>query len=261
MSRTLQRVLATGSAAVVLAASVGAGAALAAPASFDPAAAAPPAVADADRCASAREAAREEPTVANLQAVGRCEIDRRLDTLAKLQKVVDASKALTDAHEAALDGILVSTTSGLTKLRAEIDATTTVEGLREAIRRIFEDFRVYVLVSRQVRLVVADDVVLAAANRAETAASRVEQAIKAAEAAGRDVAAARAHLAAMKAAIDGAKLAVEGDASAVLDLTPVAWNAGGAKPILDDARSSVAKARASLRTAVREARSALADLR
>lgn len=261
MNRTLQRVLATGTAAVVLAASVGAGAALAAPAPSDPAAAAPPAVTGADRCASAREAARDDPTVANLQAVGRCEIDRRLDTLAKLQKAVDGSKALSDAHEAALDRILASTTSGLTALRADIDAATTEAALREQIRRIFEDFRVYVLVSRQVRLLVADDVVFAAANRADSAADRVEQAIEAAEAAGRDVGDARDHLAAMTAAIGAARVAVDGDASAVLALTPDEWNAGDAKPILDEARSSVAKARASLRTAVREARSALADLR
>jgi len=261
MSRTLQRVLATSTAAVVLAASLGAGAALAAPAPSSPAAAVPPAVTGADRCASAREAAREKPTVANLQAVGRCEIDRRLDTLAKLQKAVDGSKALTDAHEAALEEILSGTTNGLNGVRAEIDGDTTVAALREDVRRIFEDFRVYVLVSRQVRLVIGDDLVAVGVAKAEAGAERVAAAIKAAETAGKDTAASQAHLDAMRNAIQAAVAAVDGDAEDVLAETPARWNDDEAKPVLDDARASVAKARASLRTAVREARSALADLR
>ena len=261
MNRTLQRVLATGTAAVVLAASVGAGATLAAPAPSDPTAAAPPAVTGADRCASAREAAREEATVANLQAVGRCEIDRRLDTVAKLQKAVDGSKALTDAHEADLDGILASTMSGLTALRAEIVAATTEEALRAQIRRIFEDFRVYVLVSRQVRLVIGDDLVAAGVAKAEAGAERVEAAIKAAATAGKDTAASQAHLDAMRKAIEAAVVAVDGDAEDVLDETPARWNDDEAKPVLDAARASLKEARTQLKTAVREARSALADLR
>ena len=264
MNRTIQRLVATGTTALLLAATVGAGAVLAAPASSDPtpaAPAAPAARAGADRCAAQWDAARDEPTVENLQAVGRCEIDRRLETLEKLQKAVDASRALTDAHETSLEGILASTTDGVTALRAEIDAATTEEALRGEIRRIFEDFRVYALVARQVWLVTADDTVVAAAARLTDVAGRLEAAIDAAEAAGRDVGDARSHLAAMTAAISAAQAAVGGDAAAVLALTPAGWNAGDAKPVLDAARSSITEARSSLRTAVREARAGFRDLR
>ena len=261
MNRTLQRLLATAATGIVLAGTLGAGTALAARATVprvsDPAAAR----AGVDRCAPLRVIARAEPTVANLQAVGRCEIDRRLETLTKLQSVVDASTALTDAHEAALDNILSSTGSGLRALRAEIDGDSTVEALREDIRRIAEDYRVYVLVARQVALVTAGDTVDATAAGLATAAERLEAAIDRAEAAGKDVKDARAHLATMIAAVGKADAAVDGVAEAVLDLTPAAWNAGTAGPVLKDARESLRHAAGALREAVKAARALLADLR
>jgi hypothetical protein len=199
--------------------------------------------------------------VANLQAVGRCEIDRRLQTVANLQSVVDNSAALADAHEAKLDAILSSTGSGLRALRAEIDGDSTVEALREDIRRIAEDFRVYVLVARQVALVTAADTVDATADGLAVAAERLEAAIDRAEAAGKDVKDARAHLATMIAAVDKAEAALDGVAEAVLDLTPAAWNAGTAGPVLKDARESLRHAGGALRGAMKAARALLADLR
>ena len=258
MNRTLQRLLAISTTGLVLAGTLGASTVLAAPAAAPGATAARAGV---DRCAPLRVTARAEPTVANLQAVGRCEIDRRLETLANLQSVVDTSTTLTDAHEAALDAILAATSTGLRALRTEIDGDTTVEALREDIRRIYEEFRVYVLVARQVWLVIAADTVVATAARFDTAADRLEAAIDRAETAGKDVADARTHLASMIAVVDKAESAVGGVASAVLDLTPAAWNAGDAAPVLKNARDSVRDARVALREALAAARAVLADLR
>jgi hypothetical protein len=178
-----------------------------------------------------------------------------------LQAAIDRSRALTDAHETSLEGILASTTTGLQALRAEIDAATTVDGAQEDVRRIAEDFRVYVVVSRQVSLVIAADVVAAGVERVEATADRLDDAIEAARAAGRNVGDAPSHLAAMRREADAAARAVEGDAAAVLALTPAAWNAGDAKPVLDAARASVREARGALRTAVREARAGFRDVR
>jgi hypothetical protein len=261
MHRTIHRFAAAAALSFLLAAAVGAGSATASPALGTAPGGAQALGAASGRCAAEWEAARTDPTVEELQALGRCEIDRRLDDLGRLQAAVDRSQALTDAHEASLEGILASATTGLQALRAEIDAATTVDGAREDVRRIAEDFRVYVLVARQVWLVTADDVVASGVTRAEAAADRVEQAIEAAREAGRNVADAPSHLAAMRREADAAARAIEGDAAAVLALTPAAWNAGDAKPVLDAARSSIAEARASLRTVMREARAALADLR
>jgi hypothetical protein len=258
MNRTLQRLLAVAATGLVLGGTLGAGTALAvAPPTPDPAVAR----AGVDRCAPLRIAARTQPTVANLQAAGLCEIDRSLGTLAKLQALVDAATLLTDAHEAALDAILASTGSGLRALRTEIEGDTTVASLREDLRRIATDFRVGVLVARQVALVKAADAAGAASARLATAADRLEAAISQAEANGKDVGDARTHLTTMNAALGTAGSAVAGVAPAVLALTPAAWNAGDAAPILRDARESVREARVTLREATAAARAVRAHLR
>lgn len=213
------------------------------------------------RCAADWVTARANPTVANLQAVGYCEIDRRLTTLDRLRGLVSAAGVLTDAHKTTLGGILNGATSGLTALRAHIGADVTVVALRTDIRKIYTDYRVYVLDARQVRLVRGDDRVGAAADRLDQATSRLADAIARAQAKGKDVTAAQGHLDAMTAAISKARNEVAGDADAVLAQTPAAWNTGTAKPILDAARASISAAASDLRTAVSEARAVLAALR
>ncbi len=261
MTRTFRRPLAITATGLMLAVVMGAGSALAAPAAPATTAGPAPAAAGTVRCAALWVTAKAHPTVANLQAVGRCEIDRRLETLARLQSAVSASQTLTDDHQAALGQILASATSGLQALRTEIDGDTSVDAVREDVRRIFEDYRVYALVSRQVALVTAVDTVGVAADRSTASAEDLEAAIDEAEANGKDVGDARTHLATMTASIDTAKSAVDGTAAAVLALTPAAWNAGDAQPVLRDARESVKDARAALRKALAAARAILVDLR
>lgn len=259
MHRTIHHLGRAAALNLLLVACVGAGTVAAAPA---PTASGPDAApAASGRCLEAWTAAHDTPTVDELRELGFCEIDRRLETLEKLQAAIDRAQALTDDHEAALEKIITATTAGLRDLRAEIAADTALAELRDDLRRVVTDFRVYVLVARQVWLVIGDDRAAAGVAKAATAAGRVEEAVAAAEAAGKDTAASRAHVAALTSAITAAKAAIEGDAAAVLAQTPTGWNAGQAKPILDAARSSLTDARAQLKTAVREARSAIADLR
>ncbi len=212
-------------------------------------------------CAQEWLAAKAEPTVENLQAVGFCEIDRRLATIERLQKVVDGARALTDAHEAALEAILRDSAAGLRALRAGIEADTTVPELRADIKSIFEDYRIYALVTRQVQLVRAADTVDAAGAALNSAAESLALLIEQAEADGKDVTEAKAHLAAMEAAIDEGLAGVDGVADEVLPLTPANWNAGTAGPVLREAREAIAAARADLQTAKAEARRVMVALR
>jgi len=215
---------------------------------------------DRTRCATAWLAAAADPTVANYQAVGLCEIDRRLATIDRLGNAIETARALTDDHQVDLQGILDNAASGLRALRAEIEADTTLAELRADIKSVFVDFRIYALVTRQVWLVVAADTVdLAGAKLDETAAD-LAVLIERAEAAGQDVTEAKAHLAAMEAAIDEALAGVDGIAEEVLPLTPADWNAGTAGPILREARQAIADARADLRTSMAEARQVIAAL-
>lgn len=266
MHRSLARIRRAGSTGllVVLASMLAAGSALAAPRPADVARPMAPAAEETRRgvCADAWQAARSEPSVANLQAVGRCEIDRRLATIERLRGAVDGARRLTDEHEAALERILDRSASGLRALRAEIEAATTVGELRTDLQRIVEDFRIYLLVVPQVRLVIAADVTEAAIARAIQVADRLEQAIQAAEAAGKDVGDANEHLASMRAHIRAADAKVDGLAGRILPLTPADWNDGTARPILERSRLAIAEARrVELQAAIADARAIIAELR
>ena len=212
------------------------------------------------RCAEAWRAAAADRTVEHYQAVGLCEIDRRLATIERLGNAIDGSRPLTDGHQATLQEILDKAAAGLRALRAEIEADTTLPELREDIGSIFEDYRIYVLVVRQVWLVMAADTVDAAGAALDGTAADLAALIERAEAAGQDVTEATAHLAAMEAAIAEALAGVDGVADEVLPLTPADWNAGTAGPVLREGRQAIVDARADLRTAMTEARQVIAAL-
>jgi hypothetical protein len=213
------------------------------------------------RCVAAWAAARGNRTVGTVKAVGDCEVDRRLDALDRLGSRVDNAAPLTDPHAASLNAILDGSTTGLKALRVEIDGDTTLAEVTADVRRVFTDYRVYALVSRQVVLVVADDRVDATADRLTQAGEQLDAAIEQAKANGKDVSDAQAHRAAMAAAIAAARGDVDGDAGAILGQTPATWNAGTAKPVLDAGRASISAARSDLRTALQEARATMAALR
>jgi hypothetical protein len=213
------------------------------------------------RCAAEWLADRANPTVAGLQGVGNCEIDRRLDAIAKLRTGIAAAGALTTDHKNALTAILDASQSGLAALRSKIDADTSLATLRVDVHSIFADYRIYALVVRQVTLVRADDAVAAAIGRLTDGATKIQAAIAQAKTGGKDVTEATKQLAAMQAAIAAAGAQVNGDAAAILPLTPAGWNAGTAGPVLDAARASITAARAQLRTALADGKAAIAALK
>jgi hypothetical protein len=212
-------------------------------------------------CTAARIAARAHPTVPNYQALGDCQIDRRLATISTLQARVAASLTISANDKAALASELSSTAPGLTALRSTIDADTTLDELKADLPKIYTDYRVYVLVARQVSLVRAADGVAAADARLATTAGQLQAAIDTAKAAGKDTTKAEADLAAMNAALANAAAAVNGLSASILALTPAEWNAGTAGPALDAARAAIRTAQAQLVVARRDARRVLADLR
>lgn len=263
MNRHLIR-LAGPLAGLILAAAVGVGPVLASSASAagSSAAASVSGVDDLHptRCADAWRKAIANPSVETYKAVGLCEIDRRLATIDRLGNAVDGSRALTDAHQAALEAILDNSAAGLRALRAEIESDTTIAELRTDIGAIFKDYRIYALVTRQVWLVVGADAVSAAGAKLQETAADLATLIERAEAAGQDVTEAKAHLGAMNAAIAEAIGGVAGVADRVLPLTPADWNNGSAGPVLRTAHTAIAAARADLRTALSEARQVIAAL-
>jgi hypothetical protein len=214
----------------------------------------PPAPAGKGVCAAQALASRTNATVETLKAFGDCEINRRFTTLDALSARVTGSKVLTSAHAAALQSEIGSTRSGLTSLKAAIDAETNVAALKADIAKIAIDYRVYLLVVPQVNLVNAADGVMAAQAKFADINTKLTAAIAAAKAAGKDTTTAQASLDAMNAAVTKAIGLAGPLPAALLPLTPAQYNGGTAGPIIGNARTALGQARDQLKAAMAAAK-------
>jgi hypothetical protein len=228
--------------------------------------AASPLVPEAGTAAATRQcvtetAAAKDNGIGNLRKLGDCEIDRRLDTITKLQSRVAGAVALTTGDRAELTSQLSADTSGLTALRAQIDGETDVHVLKTDLRKIATDYRIYLLMAPKVADVIAADNQLAAVARLGTQSTKLQARIDAATAAGKNVSGAQADLDAMTAKAAQVSPLVAGIPAAVLPLTPAQYNAGTAKPILVSSRSSIQSGRGLLVGARADARACVAALK
>lgn len=205
-------------------------------------------------CVTEATTVKAGASVEDLRAFGDCEIGRRFTTLTALGARVSASKTLTSSDAAALTAEIGSTTSGLTSLKATIDAETSIPALKVDIAKIATDYRVYLLVVPQVNLVSGADTVLAAQARFATVNTNLTARIAAAKAKGKDVTAAQADLDAMNASVKDAVGLANPLPAALLPLTPAQYNGGTAGPILTNARTALSQARDDLKSAIASAK-------
>jgi hypothetical protein len=213
-------------------------------------------------CAIQREAVREHPNdVADLKALGDCEIARRFVTLDVLDTAISTSPYLTSAHRTTLDGMVSTTRHGLTSLRATIDADTTATGLHADLPRIATDYRVYLLLAPQVNLTRVADAQVAAVGRLDQLATRLQSWIDLAKSHGKDVSQAQADLDAMQGNAADAQAAASPVPGQILPLTPADWNSGTAGPILTSARHSLRSAHDDLAAARADAAACVAALK
>ena len=212
-------------------------------------------------CATAAAAVKAGATVDKLHAFGDCEINRRFTTLDSLTAKITSSKVMTSADKTALQGEIGSTRSGLTSLKATIDAETAIPALRVDITKIATDYRVYLLVAPQVHLVNAADGVLAAQTKFADVGTKLAARIATAKAAGKDTTAAQADLDAMNAAVAAAGNLAGPVPAKLLPLTPAQYNGGTAGPVLTSARAALTQARNDLKSAVADAKACRAALK
>lgn len=218
-------------------------------------------IASSTACSTQWQAAKASPTVGNLQALGDCEVNRRLGTLTTLANRIAGAPVLTAGDRSALTTKIDATRSGLVALKATIDGDTTVTQLRADLRRIVTDYRVYLLVAPQVHLTIGADAESTAVAKLQTLAGKLANAISQAKANGKDVTAAQADLGAMNGQVAAAQARVSPIVAGLLPLTPAQWNAGTAEPVLRADRSAELAARALLATARANAAACVAALR
>src|ERR1035437_5759619 len=84
-------------------------------------------------CATQSAALKSSVSIDTLRAFGDCEIQRRFTTLDALTARVSGSKVLTSSDAAALSGEIGATRTGLTTLKATIDAETSIPALKSDV--------------------------------------------------------------------------------------------------------------------------------
>jgi hypothetical protein len=219
-------------------------------------------------CAEQWEAARANPSVETLRAVGDCEIRRRIATLDTLDARVASSAVITPLHKDQLrkrndvnPASYEVQRAGLLELKRRIDAETDITALRALIADIAEDFRVYLLVVPKTFLVAGADATDKAAARLTELATKLQGLIERAQAAGKDVTRAQALLEDMKAKTGQADALIDPVVGRIMPLSPADWNAGTAGPVLRAARATIQDARELLRIARADARLIIEILR
>ena len=211
------------------------------------------------RACSAQRAAAKDNSVAHLQALGDCEINRRLVTITTLQDHVSNPNGLTDGDRSALQGLLAAGTTGLTALKSKIDGETDVTTLRADIGTIVTDYRIYLLMVPMTAEVISADSEAAAVGRLTTVAGKLQDRI---DAASGDVSQAQADLDNMTASLGQVSTSTLSDMTqALLALTPAGYNAGTAGPVLKADHTTLQGFRTSLNAARADAVACRAALR
>ncbi len=218
-------------------------------------------------CVPEWAAALAQPRVDLLRAVGDCEINRRFVTLDTLTRLVNQSDVLTADHKVDLRDVnalnpasFAAERTGLTALKARIDADTTVAALRADIARIAPAYRVYLLVVPKTHLVAAADATEKASARFGPLASELQNLINLAKAAGKDVTAAQAALDDLNAKVAQVNGLIGPVAGSILPLSPGDWNGGTAGPLLTSARATIHESRTLLAAASKDAHQVIALL-
>ncbi len=188
-------------------------------------------------------------------------IDDRLAALDKLAGAVDARPAVTDDHQAALDGQIADAKSGLSALREKIAGDTDAATLKADCKQIVEGYRVYLVVVPRTHEVVASDAIVAGADKLTARVADLQSAIDTAEANGHDVTHDRELLTDLQAKVASAHDAAAGVPDAVIGLSAADWNAGTAKPVLEAGHTTLKTARTDLASALQSARQIVQDLK
>jgi hypothetical protein len=212
-------------------------------------------------CATQASSARTARTVAALRAFGDCEIGRRLTVLDRLSGVVSTSKGLTPSDAAALSSKISADRSELAGLKAAIDAQTKLPALRLDVVQIVTRYRVLVLLSPQVRLIVAADSAVALKPHFDDISITLAARIAKAQVNGKDVTAAQTALDAMNAAVVSAVALASPLPAQLLAVTSAGFNSGAAQAALQSARAAILQSRDLLKTAAQDGRKVLAALK
>lgn len=167
---------------------------------------------------------QQQQRLADIKTKGDAEIARRLAQLAKLNGLITSAKKLSTSDRATLTSQVSSEVTGLTTLKAQLDAETTYAAAVTDAKSIFNDYRVYALITPKVHLVkVADDQQVNEADLAALA-TKLQSRITTAQAQGKSVTALQTALTDMNAKVKAAQGISGTVEAAVINLQPSDFN-------------------------------------
>jgi hypothetical protein len=109
------------------------------------------------------------------------DLQARVQTLAKLTSSVNNDKTLSPQDRATLSGLLSNETTGIDQLLATVQAATpqntTIAQLRADAKEMVDNYRVYLVMSRQVHLTEAADRQTTAETKIESKESKIQAAV------------------------------------------------------------------------------------
>jgi hypothetical protein len=195
-----------------------------------------------------------------LKAAVTARIDLRVAALAKDAAAVTAAKHLTDADKATLTSLISADTSAMNSLKTKVAGETTAAALKADATSMVDDYRIFLLVGPKVRLTIAGDAEQAAITKLQTVHDKLADLVAKAKAAGKDTTAAEQKLADMAAMITKAQGSLNGQVAAVLAIQP-GPDGTTIKSKVATVRQSIGNTRASLKTAVADAKAVTAFLK
>ncbi len=176
------------------------------------------------------------------------DLQARVQTLGQLTTSVTSSKTLSPQDRSTLGGLLSNETSGITQLLAQVQAatpqTTTLAQLNADGKSMYDNYRVYVVMARQVHLTEAADSQTVAETKIENNEPKIQAAISKG---GNPPDAVQAYNDLVAQTTAATKATGQANIPAVLAATPQGWP--GDQPLLDSARSALGQAGTDLKAA------------
>jgi hypothetical protein len=190
-------------------------------------------------------------SLADWKTVEDARIAIRIKTLNALAIAVRGATNLTGDHKSALTALISSDRSGLTALKAKIDADADLATVKTDGRGIVVDYRIYMLAMPQVRFTIGSDIQTAAVARLRDVHDKLAAIVTKLAADGKDVAQEQAQLDDMTTRLAAVTAAIAGKADGLLAVKP--------SPDAAAMHAAVAPVRAAMHTGRDNLKAAIAD--
>jgi hypothetical protein len=189
---------------------------------------------------------------------GNQEITRRLTTLSAVATKITAATKLSTSDKASLNSEVSTTTNGLTTLKAQLDADTTLASARIDATSIYTEYRVYALLVPKIAFVKVADDQQVTESKLQAITPKLQTHITTAQQAGTDVTTMQAKLSDMTAHLTAAQTISSTIEANVIGLQPTDYDSNHA--VLSGNKTQLTTAHSDLLTADADAKAIVSSL-